>query len=158
MTSGVATLLKGVTLSQSQTERTGLRGRVLWKSCMAALLWTVQVAALLIALFYWFVINANRDEANRRRLSDLQLDVSVHIAELRQTVATGLGEMRLQLDALPEMRARLDPTERQVANLEARHAQLDTRITTLERQLGDLRSDMSAITRASNVPLPGTRR
>jgi hypothetical protein len=158
MTSGVVALLKGGSLTQSETEQADPRWPVAWKSYMAALLWALQVNALMTAIVYWFVINANHDEANQRRLGDLQLDVSAQIAELRRTVATGLGDLRLQLDALPDMRARTDLGERQVANLDARHNQIDTRMTTLEHQVVELHNDMGAITRASNVPLPGTRR
>ena len=115
MTSGAVALLKGGTLTPSETEQADPRSPVVWKSYMAALLWALQITALLIALVYWFVINANRDEANQRRLGDLQLDVSAQITELRQTVATGLGDVRQQLDALPDMRSRIDLAERQVA-------------------------------------------
>jgi chromosome segregation ATPase len=145
-------------LTQSQTEQAGPRGRVAWKSSMVALLRVLQVVALLTALVYWFGINANRDEANRRRLADLQSDVSAQISELRQIVSTGLGDMRLQLAALPDTRSRLDQAGKQIASLDARHTELDTRTTTLEQELVDLRGELTAITRTSNAPLPGTRR
>ena len=86
----------------SDAEHTGPRGRVVWEFSLVALLRAVQVAALLIALVYWFVLNANRGEDNQRRLAELQSDVSAQIAELRQAVATGLGDVRQQLNALPD--------------------------------------------------------
>jgi multidrug resistance efflux pump len=158
MTSGAVALLKGGPLTPSEPEQADPRWPVAWKSYMTALLWAMQVTALMIAIVYWFVINANHDEASQRRLGDLQLDVSAQIAELRHTVATGLGDLLPQLDVLPDMRARTDLGERQVANLDARHNQIDTRMTTLEHQVVELHNEMGAITRASNVPLPGTRR
>ena len=145
-------------MTRRETEQTDLRWPAVWKSYLVALLWALQVTALLVALIYWFVINANRDEAYQRRRGDLQLDVSAQITELRQTVATGFGDIRQQLDALPDMRGRLDLAERQITALDARHAQLDTRMTTLEHQLVELHAEIGAMTRASSVPLPGTRR
>ena len=118
----------------------------------------LQVAALLIALVYWFVLNANRGEDNQRRLAELQSNVSAQIAEVRQAVAVGLGDVRQQLNALPDQRARLDQAERRLADLDAHYGNLETRVSTMERQMAELRSDMNSITRASSVPLPGTRR
>ena len=158
MTSGAVVLLKGGTLTPSETEQADPRWPVVWKSYMAALLWALQITALMVALVYWFVINANRDEANQRRLGDLQLDVTAQITELRQTVATGLADVRQQLDALPDIRSRIDLADRQVTTLDKRHAQLDARMTTLEHQLVELHAEIGAMTRASSVPLPGTRR
>jgi hypothetical protein len=158
MTSGAVVLLKGGTLTPNETEQADPRWPVVWKSYMAALLWALQITALMVALVYWFVINANRDEANQRRLGDLQLDVTAQITELRQTVATGLADVRQQLDALPDIRSRIDLADRQVTTLDTRHAQLDARMTTLEHQLVELHAEIGAMTRASSVPLPGTRR
>jgi hypothetical protein len=66
--------------------------------------------------------------------------------------------MRQQLNSLPDTRARLDQMERRFADSDARHAGLDARVTALEHQAIELRSDLNAVTRASNVPLPGGRR
>jgi hypothetical protein len=104
------------------------------------------------------VLNANRGEENQRRLAELQSNVSGQIGELRQAVAVGLGDVRQQLGALPDQRARLDQAERRIADVDARYGNLETRISTIERQTVELRSDMNAITRASSVPLPGARR
>jgi hypothetical protein len=141
----------------SSTEQTGVRTRIVWEFNLMTLMQALQVAALLIALVYWFVLNANRGEDNQRRLAELQANVSAQIGEVRQAVAVGLGDVRQQLSALPDQRARLDQAERRMADLDARYGNLDPRLSLIERQIGDLRSDMNSITRASSVPLPGTR-
>jgi ABC-type transport system involved in cytochrome bd biosynthesis fused ATPase/permease subunit len=142
----------------SPTEPAGPRARVVWEFSFAVLMQAVQVAALLIALVYWFVVNANRGEDNQRRLAEMQANVSAQIADLRQAVAGGLGDVRLQIGTLPDQRARLDQAERRFTEIDTRNAGFDTRITAVEHQVIELRSDMTAITRASNVPLPGARR
>jgi hypothetical protein len=142
----------------SQTVPAGPRARVVWEFSLVVLMQAVQVAALLIALVYWFVVNANRGEDNQRRLSELQANVSGQITELRQALANGLGDVRLQIGTLPDQRARLDQAERRFTELDARQSGSDSRITAAEHQLIELRSDMNAITRASNVPLPGAHR
>jgi flagellar motility protein MotE (MotC chaperone) len=142
----------------SQALPTGPRGRVVWEFSLVVLLQAVQVAALLIALVYWFVVNANRGEDNQRRLAELQANVSAQISDLRQAVAGGLGDVRQQIGSLPDQRARLDQAERRLAEVDARYAGADARVTAFEHQLIELRSDMNAITRASNVPLPGVHR
>ncbi len=78
------------------------RLRVVWEFSLVALLQGVQVASLLIALVYWFVLNANRTQDNERRLAELQSSVSGQITELRQAVAVGLSDVRQQLNALPD--------------------------------------------------------
>ena len=142
----------------SQTVPASPRGRVVWEFSLVVLLQAVQVAALLIALVYWFVVNANRGEDNQRRLNELQANVSGQITELRQALANGLGDVRLQIGTLPDQRARLDQAERRLTELDARQSSSDTRITATEHQLIELRSDLNAITRASNVPLQGAHR
>jgi hypothetical protein len=142
----------------SQTVPAVPRARVVWEFSLAAVMQAVQVAALLIALVYWFVVNASRGEDNQRRLAELQANVSAQISDLRQAVAGGIGDVRQQIGSLPDQRARLDQAERRLAELDARYSGTDTRITACERQLIEFRSDMNAITRASNVPLPGARR
>jgi hypothetical protein len=144
--------------AMSQTVPPGPRARIIWEFSLVVLLQAVQVAALLIALVYWFVVNANRGEDNQRRLAELQANVSGQITDLRQAVASGLGDVRLQIGSLPDQRARLDPAERRFTELDARQSGFDARITAAEHQLIELRSDMNAITRASNVPLPGGHR
>jgi chromosome segregation ATPase len=118
----------------------------------------VQVVALLCALVYWFVINAQRGAENERRLAELQATFSQQLGDLRQTVTGGLNDMRQQLNSLPDTRARLDQVEHRFADIDAKNAALDNRITALERLTIELRSDLNAVTRASNVPLPGARR
>ncbi len=142
----------------SDTERSTPRFRVVWEFSVVAIMQGVQVAALVIALIYWFVVNANRGEENQRRLGELQSNVSGQIAELRQAVAVGLGVVRQQLGALPDQRARLDQAERRISDVDARYGSIDARIGAVERQAVELRSDLNAITRASSVPLPGARR
>jgi hypothetical protein len=142
----------------SEAERPGQRLRVVWEFSLVALLQGIQVASLLIALVYWFVLNANRGQDNERRLAELQSSVSGQITELRQAVAVGLADVRQQLNALPDTRARIDQAEKRLADVDARYGNLDTRIGVVERQMVELHSDMSSITRASNVPLPGARR
>lgn len=142
----------------NSTERTDSRTRVVWEFNLVTLMQGLQVVSLLIALVYWFVLNANRGEENQRRLAELQSNVSGQIGEVRQAVAVGLGDVRQQLNALPDQRARLDQAERRLADLDARYGALETRTSAIERQMVELRSDMNAITRASSVPLPGTRR
>jgi uncharacterized protein YhaN len=142
----------------SYPEQTGPRTRVVWEFSLVTLMQALQVAALLIALVYWFVLNANRGEDNQRRLAELQSNVSAQIGEVRQAVAVGLGDVRQQLNALPDQRARLDQAERRLADLDAHYGNLETRVSTIERQMAELRSDINSITRASSVPLPGTRR
>lgn len=132
--------------------------RVTWEITLSSILQGVQVVALLCALVYWFVVNAQRGSENERRLAEFQTSVSQQIGDLRQTMAVGLNDMRQQLNSLPDTRARLDQVEHRLAELDARHSGFDARITALEHQLVELRSDMTAITRASNVPLPGGRR
>jgi chromosome segregation ATPase len=142
----------------SQTTQNGQRGRVVWEFSIITVMQGVQVAALLIALVYWFVVNASRGEDNQRRLAELQSNVSAQISELRQTVAGGIGEVRQQIGSLPDQRARLDQAERRFSEIDGRQAAFDTRVAAAERQLIELRSEVNAITRASNVPLPGARR
>jgi hypothetical protein len=142
----------------SQVVSAGPRARTGWEFSLVALMQAVQVAALLIALVYWFVVNANRGEDNQRRLNELQANVSGQITELRQALASGLGDVRLQIGTLPDQRARLDQAERRLTELDARQSGSDTRITAAEHQLIELRSDLNAITRASNVPLQGAHR
>ncbi len=141
-----------------QTEQTAPRMRVVWEFSLATVMQGVQVAALLVALIYWFVVNANRGEENQRRLAELQSNVSAQITEVRQAVAVGLSDVRQQLSALPDQRARLDQVERRIADVDARYSNLDARLDTIDRQTVELRSDMNAISRASSVPLPGARR
>ena len=83
----------------SEAERPGQRLRVVWEFSLVALLQGIQVASLLIALVYWFVLNANRGQDNERRLAELQASVSGQITELRQAVAVGLSDVRQQLNA-----------------------------------------------------------
>jgi hypothetical protein len=144
--------------AMSQTAPPVPRARIIWEFSLVVLLQAVQVAALLIALVYWFVVNANRGEDNQRRLAELQANVSGQITDLRQALASGLGDVRLQIGSLPDQRARLDQAERRFTELDARQSGFDARITAAEHQLIELRSDMNAITRASNVPLPGGHR
>jgi hypothetical protein len=134
--------------------------RVVWEFSVSAILQGVQVAALLVALLYWFVVNANRGEQNQHQLNELQASMSAQIADLRQTVSAGLGDVRQQLNALPDQRARLDQAERRISDVDARYGNLDTRLAAAERLMVELRSDINAITRASSVPLPlpGARR
>jgi multidrug resistance efflux pump len=155
--SGAAAVVRRRTLTLSHSEQTTSRPRAVWEFNLLTLLQAVQVASLLIALLYWFVVNANRGLDNQRRLDELQSSVSGQISDVRQAVAVGLGEVRQQLGALPDQRARLDQAERRIAEIDARYSNLEGRISTLERQLVEVRSDMNAITRASNVPLPGVR-
>ena len=142
----------------SQTVPASPRGRVVWEFSLAALLQAVQVVALLIALVYWFVVNASRGEDNQRRLAELQANVSAQISELRQAVAGGLGDVRQQIGSLPDQRARLDQVERRLSDIDGRQAAFDTRSAAADRQLIELRTEVNSITRASNVPLPGARR
>jgi hypothetical protein len=144
--------------TMSQTLPAGPRARVVWEFSFVVLLQVVQVVALLVALVYWFVVNANRGEDNQRRLAELQSNVSGQITDLRQALASGFGDVRLQIGTLPDQRARLDQAERRFTELDAWHSGFDARVTTAEHQLIELRSDMNAITRASNVPLPGGHR
>jgi TolA-binding protein len=132
--------------------------RLTWEFSFAAILQGVQVVALLSALVYWFVVNAQRGADNERRLAELQSNVSQQIGEVRQTITVGLTDMRQQLNSLPDTRARLDQAERRLIDMDSRLAGFEARITGMERQAIELRSDMNAITRASNVPLAGGRR
>ena len=132
--------------------------RVTWEFSLAAIMQAVQVIALLSALVYWFVVNAQRGADNERRLAELQSNVSQQIGEVRQTIAGGLADVRQQLNSLPDTRARLDQAERRLADMDTRVAGFEARITGMERQAIELRSDMNAITRASNVPLTGGRK
>ena len=132
--------------------------RVAWQFSLTSILRAAQVTSLVFALAYWFVVYTQRIADNERRLAELQTSMAQQIGELRQTFARGLTDMRQQLSALPDQRSRLDKAERRFADLDARHAGFDARITALEHQVIELRSDMNAITRASNVPLPGGRR
>jgi septal ring factor EnvC (AmiA/AmiB activator) len=132
--------------------------RITWELSLSSIMQGVQLVALLCALVYWFVLNAQRGTDNERRLAEMQASFSQQIGDLRQTVAGGLNDMRQQLNSLPDTRARLDQAERRFADTDAKHAGLDARITALEHQTIELRSDLNAVTRASNVPLPGARR
>ena len=132
--------------------------RISWELSLASIMHGVQVVALLCALVYWFVINAQRGAENERRLAEMQATFSQQLGDLRQTVTGGLNDMRQQLNSLPDTRARLDQAEHRFADIDAKSAALDNRISTLERQTIELRSDLNAVTRASNVPLPGARR
>jgi septal ring factor EnvC (AmiA/AmiB activator) len=132
--------------------------RLTWEINLTSILQGVQIAALVCALVYWFVINAQRGAENERRLAELQSSFSQQLGDLRQTVSAGINDMRQQLNSLPDTRARLDQMERRFADFDARHAGLDARVSALERQAIELRSDLNAVTRASNVPLPGGRR
>jgi len=136
----------------------GRSGRVAGEFSLATILQVVQVISLLTALVYWFVVNAQRGTDNERRLAELQSNVSQQIGEVRQTIPGGLNDMRQQLNSLPDTRARLDQAERRQADTDARVAGFEARISGMERQVIELRSDMNAITRASNVPLSGGRR
>jgi hypothetical protein len=158
MTSGEVPPFEGGILTQSQTEQTSSRAGVLWDFRLITVLQGVQVAALLSALVYWFVSNASRGEENQRRLADLQSTVSAQITELRGAVSSGLREVRQDLNALADTRARLDQAERRVAEMDARQVNLDTRTTTVEHQMVEMHSDLVSINRASSVLLPGTRR
>lgn len=136
----------------------GRAARITWEFSLSAILQAVQVIALLSALVYWFVVNAQRGSDNERRLAELQSSVSQQIGEVRQTITIGLTDMRQQLNSLPDTRARLDQAERRLIDMDSRLAGFEARITGMERQAIELRSDMNAITRASNVPLAGGRR
>jgi septal ring factor EnvC (AmiA/AmiB activator) len=140
------------------TDIPGRSGRVAGEFGLTTILQVVQVISLLTALVYWFVVNAQRGADNERRLAELQSNVSQQIGEVRQTITGGLNDMRQQLNSLPDARARLDQAERRLADTDARFAVFDARISGMERQVIELRSDMNAITRASNVPLSGGRR
>ena len=142
----------------SETVPTVPRARVIWEFTIGTMMQALQVVALLIALIYWFTVNASRGEDNQRRLAELQASVSAQITDLRQAVAGGLGDVRQQIGSLPDQRARLDQAERRLAEIDARFGSFDTRVTAVEHLQIELRSDMNAITRASNVPLPGARR
>jgi hypothetical protein len=132
--------------------------RMVWEFSLAVLMQAAQVAALAVALVYWFMSNANRGEDNQRRLAEFQTSVSAQITELRQAVAGGLGDVRAQIGSLPDQRTRLDQAERHLTELDTRHGGSEARIIAVEHQLMDLRSDLNAMTRASSVPLPGGRR
>ena len=134
------------------------RARIVWEFSASAVLQGVQVVALLIALVYWFVVNVNRGEENQRRMADLQLNVTLQITELRQTVSIEVANVRQQLNALADTRARLELADKRIVDAEVRYNNVDARLTAIERQMVAVRSDMSSITRASNVPLPVTRR
>jgi hypothetical protein len=136
----------------------GRSGRVAGEFGLTTILQVVQVISLLTALVYWFVVNAQRGADNERRLAELQSNVSQQIGEVRQTIAGGLADVRQQLNSLPDTRARLDQAERRLADMDTRVAGFEARITGMERQAIELRSDMNAITRASNVPLTGGRK
>jgi len=142
----------------SQTEQAVPRVRLVWELNLSTIIQAVQVASLVIAVVYWFVMNASRGVDNQRRLAELQDNVSSQITEVRQAVAVGLSDVRQQLGALPDQRARLDQVERRIADVDARYATLDARLQALDRAAVELRSDLNAITRASSVPLPGGRR
>jgi flagellar motility protein MotE (MotC chaperone) len=142
----------------AETEQALPPARVVWDINLTTIIQALQVVALLVALVYWFVVNANRGEENQRRLSELQANVSAQIAEVRQAVAVGLTDVRQQLSALPDQRARLDQVERRIADVDARYATLQARVEGLDRQTVELRSDLNSITRASNVPLQGAHR
>jgi septal ring factor EnvC (AmiA/AmiB activator) len=132
--------------------------RISWELSLASIMHGVQVVALLCALVYWFVINAQRGAENERRLAEMQATFSQQLGDLRQSVTGGLNDMRQQLNSLPDTRARLDQAEHRFADSDAKNAAVDNRISALERQTIELRSDLNAVTRASNVPLPGARR
>jgi hypothetical protein len=134
------------------------RVRMVWEFSLSVVMQAAQVAAMMIALVYWFMSNANRGEDNQRRLAEFQTNVSGQITELRQAVAGGLGDVRAQVGTLPDQRTRLDQAERHLTELDTRHAGSEARIIAVEHQLMDLRSDLNAMTRASSVPLPGGRR
>ena len=136
----------------------GRSARVTWELSFASIMHAVEVVALLCVLVYWFVTNAQRGTENERHLAELQASFSAQLGDLRQTLTGGLNDVRQQLNSLPDTRARLDQAERRAADLDARYTGVDSRITTLERQTIELRSDLNAVTRASNVPLPGVRR
>jgi len=142
----------------TSSEGSGRAVHVTWEFSLTAVLQWVQVTALLSALVYWFVVNAQRGADNERRLAELQSNVSQQIGEVRQTIAVGITDMRQQLNSLPDTRARLDQAERRLADMDARTAGFEARITGMERQTIELRSELNAVTRASNVPLPGGRR
>jgi TolA-binding protein len=139
----------------NSSDASGRSVRLTWEFSFAAILQGVQVVALLSALVYWFVVNAQRGADNERRLAELQSNVSQQIGEVRQTITVGLTDMRQQLNSLPDTRARLDQAERRLIDMDSRLAGFEARITGMERQAIELRSDMNAITRASNVPLAG---
>src|SRR5207248_5078556 len=111
--------------SMSQTVPNVQRGRVVWEFSIITVMQGVQVAALLIALVYWFVVNASRGEDNQRRLAELQSNVSAQITELRQAMSVGIGDVRQQIGSLPDQRARLDQAERRFSDIDARQAALD---------------------------------
>jgi chromosome segregation ATPase len=134
-----------------------MRPRAAWDLSLASVLQIVQVVALLCALVYWFFVNANRGLDNERQLADLKTGMQSQLAETRQMVAAGLTDVHQQIVVLPDQRARLDQMERRVSEADARYAGADARLVSLERQLIELRADLNAITRASNVPLPGRR-
>ena len=142
----------------NSSDASGRSVRLTWEFSFAAVLQGVQVVALLSALVYWFVVNAQRGSDNERRLAELQSNVSQQIGEVRQTITVGITDMRQQLNSLPDTRARLDQAERRLIDTDSRLAGFEARITGMERQAIELRSDMNAITRASNVPLAGGRR
>jgi hypothetical protein len=136
----------------------GRSARITWELSFTSIMHGIEVIALLCALVYWFVTNAQRGADNERRLAEMQASFSQQLGDLRQTVSGGLNDMRQQLNSLPDTRARLDQAERRAADLDAKLASFDGRITALEHVTIELRSDLNAVTRASNVPLPGARR
>jgi hypothetical protein len=60
------------------------RVRMVWEFSLAVVMQAAQVAAMMVALVYWFVSNANRGEDNQRRLAEFQTNVSGQITELIQ--------------------------------------------------------------------------
>src|SRR5450631_2111565 len=65
------------------------RVRMVWEFSLAVVMQAAQVAAMMVALVYWFVSNANRGEDNQRRLAEFQTNVSGQITELIQCCNTG---------------------------------------------------------------------
>lgn len=133
----------------------------------------LQAAMLGVSIIVWLVMNAAKSDGIRADLDTLQTRVESGQASTRAEVKeamtatrseakeasarleAALGALGVQVAGIPEMVARVNALDKELARAQERGNQREARMDALRQAFVELRADIEAIKRSSAVSLPG---
>lgn len=131
--------------------------------------WKVNVTTVVTVLIT--VGSAMYFVANTRSMAEQASRESHQIAEItakesmrleneikasRESIQSGLGDIRQAIASLPDQRARVDELVRNAQQQELWRAATEARLQDTREGLINVRAQLEAIQRASNIPIPAT--
>lgn len=133
--------------------------------------WKVNITTVITVLItmgsaFWFVANTRNlaEQASREshQIAEISAKESLRleneIKASRETIQSGIVDIRAAIASLPDQRARVDELVRQQQQTELWKSATEARLQDTRESLISVRAQLESIQRASNIPLPSSGR